>query len=196
MLFNFLTYGTIIALYAQLIFILWDYVQLSHAKFWAGVMLSLMGVVSVVAAVTSMRQGERAFMSRRAYLTPCLLFAVATLFILGKAPLWGLFIASVFSGFAGGRIFVLSRLQAAYWLGSPGRNVMVSRYNNVPNITSLLAFLFLGLFALVMGEDIQTQAPVLLLLLTSFLVVAGCLSWWYELPTHGGTRQETQTSNM
>lgn len=168
----------IIGLFAQLIFLLGDYVGVDSPAKTGGVLIGVVGLSSVAVVAASARLG--AGLGRRWSLAwPGLSMAACVVGLWMRPPLWGLVVCAVLAGVGGGRFLLVSRLRASAWQGPPGRATVLSLYNNIPNYASLVAYGLLGSIALVPGEAHPAYHSVVLgLLLILYLAGAGIPLLW------------------
>lgn len=181
---RFLAYATvvqtgIIAFFAQLIFILGDYVGVASPTATGGLLIGLTGLSSI-ATVLLPRLGWRRAPGPAtgpwADAWPPLVLALSVTGLALRPPTWGLAVCAVLAGIGGGQFLAATRERASTWEGPPGRGTVLSVFNNVPNHGALTAWGLLGLLALVPGEQDPRYYPAVLGLFVALFVVGAALA--------------------
>lgn len=167
-----------LGLFAQLIFLLGDYVGVAHPKKMGGLIITFVGVVSV-ASVSLFTRFKRDKLTHGSLLLPPVLLSLTLVIIAFKPGIWGLLGAGFLSGVGGGRFMMLTRMLASTWKGAPGRETVLSLYNNNSNYGSLIVYPAMGALALSLGESSFWFNPALFGLFFFFYLVGIVVLWLF-----------------
>ena len=119
------------------------------------------GLCSLLTVVVSSRLSPSQSLRRSLVVAAlCGLAMVAVMAMRPSTP--GLVAVGVLAGISGGRFLLLSRLIASSWTGPVGQDGMLSRYNNLGNVASILIFACFAGLAGGLGETHAAYLPALL----------------------------------
>jgi hypothetical protein len=162
--------------FAQLIFLLRDYVAIAEPKRTGGLLMALMGATAVATILASSR-ARRAAPTSASFAWPPLLPVIGIAIVAARPGLAGLAAASVIAGVGTVRYFLATRLRASSWEGGPGRAAVLSFYNNAPNIAALLAYALSFVLACTIGEAAPLFYPALLATLAIVFASAAIVAY-------------------
>ena len=162
----------IIGVFAQLIYLVSDWLSLAAPAQIGGAMITGIGLTALATIVASSRgRGERA--PRRGLLVAALLSAAAVTVLATRPSPAGLVAVVILAGIGGGRFMLLSRSIASAWSGPVGRDGMLGRFNNLSNAASLVTFAILAALAAGLGEGHAAYNPTMLgLFIVTFVIGA------------------------
>lgn len=146
LLYSLLVNVSIIGFFTQFIYLLRDYIQIGNPAQTGGILITLTGAVSIVTVFVSLRFQTQT-LSLWSLMWPPIVVGVALSWLAIRPSLPELYMASFLAGVGGGRFYLLTRLMASSWDLPPGRETVLSFYNNIGNYASLVAYVVLGILA-------------------------------------------------
>jgi hypothetical protein len=158
-LYCLLVLSAVIGFTIQLIYLLEEHVGVGSPQFVGGLLLTLTGAAATTTVFASSRfRHNHASGGRRAFIAGPMLLLIALAMFLSWPTMVTIIVAALLSGAGYGHFLVVTRSCASTWNATPTREVMLSRYNNLPNLGALVAFASSALVAW-LAEDF---APVYL----------------------------------
>ncbi|MEM7151397.1 MAG: hypothetical protein AAF799_01085 [Myxococcota bacterium] len=185
-----LSYMASLGMFAQLIYLVSDWLEVEGPERVGGILIAGVGLCSLATVVVSSRLEPSRCVRRSLVIAAlCGLAMVGVMVTRPSVP--GLVLVGVLAGVSGGRFLLLSRLIASSWTGAVGRDGMLSRYNNLGNVASILVFACFAALAGVLGESHVAYMPVMLGLFALLFIAAGVVVLFIPKAAFEGARRGT-----
>ncbi len=162
--------------FGQLIYLLKDYKNVENAEFVSSIIVASALCLSIVSVFVLNARIKNPLKHRYIFVLPTLIMVSGSVLLIMSHSMVGYALLPLFLGLGTGMFFYITRLYAASPQDTEHTTTVLSLYNNMPNLASLVIFILLGVVAKLFDTTNESLGFTYVALFTSVFIAAGLLS--------------------